>query len=57
MQKFKITISFSKSGDYFDYDVRSFAVTSNSISFTDIDNKYYVFDFDVIYEVTIGLVK
>lgn len=57
MQTYKITISFSKAGVYFDYKVKDFEVTTDAVRFTTIKNERYVFDLDVLYELSIGVAK
>ncbi|KKK95484.1 hypothetical protein LCGC14_2672320 [marine sediment metagenome] len=57
MEVYKLTISFSKSGDYYDYDVTYFEVTTEAVRFTTVANKRYVFDLITLYELRIGQSK
>ncbi len=57
MEIYKLTISFSKAGDYFDYEVTYFEVTTDAVRFTTTKNERYVFDLEVLYELSIGMPK
>ena len=57
MQRFKLSIRFSKSGDYFDYDVRVFDITTDAVRFTTDANKSYSFPCEALYEVAIKVVS
>ncbi|KKN36631.1 hypothetical protein LCGC14_0771540 [marine sediment metagenome] len=57
METYKITISFSKTGDYFDYEVTTFEVTTEAVRFTTVQGQRYVFDLITLYELIIGVAK